>query len=80
MEGRGPNLRHGRAELDGLAKVNAGANALALHFVSSRQQSTWDTAPRPPLFVRMAGLVSILLWATVIVAGRMMSYTMFSAP
>ena len=63
-----------------LALLLAGANALALHFVSNRQQSSWDTAVRPPLSVRMAGLVSILLWLTVIVAGRMMSYTMFSAP
>ena len=26
---------------------------------------------------RMAGLVSIVVWAVVILAGRMMSYTMF---
>jgi hypothetical protein len=63
-----------------IALLLAGANALALHFLSGRQQSTWDTAPRPPVSVRIAGLLSVLLWMTVIVAGRMMSYTMFSAP
>jgi len=63
-----------------LALVLAGANALALHFLGGRRQAAWDAAPRPPGPVRIAGLVSILLWMTVIVAGRMMSYTMFSAP
>ena len=60
-----------------IALLLAGANALALHFLSGRRQSTWDTAPRPPVSVRIAGLISVLLWMTVIVAGRMMSYTMF---
>jgi len=63
-----------------VALLLAGLNALALHFMNGRQQSTWDTAPRPPLSVRMAGLFSTLLWMTVIVAGRLMSYTMFAAP
>ena len=30
--------------------------------------------------LRTAGLISLVLWVGVIVAGRMMSYTMFSAP
>jgi hypothetical protein len=33
--------------------------------------------PAPPTGARVAGLVSICVWATVIIAGRMMSYTMF---
>jgi hypothetical protein len=58
----------------------AGANALAFHFVTQRTSASWDAAPRPPLGVRAAGLVSIVLWAGVIFCGRMMSYTMFSVP
>jgi hypothetical protein len=63
-----------------LALLLAAANALALHFVSGRRKASWDAAPRPPPSARVAGLASILLWTAVIVAGRMMSYTMFSAP
>jgi len=55
----------------------AGANALAYHLLTERHIADWDTAPLPPLAVRMAGLASLVLWTTTILAGRMMSYTMF---
>lgn len=58
----------------------AGANALVFHVVTQRSAAAWDDAPRPPPRVRAAGIVSLALWATVILAGRMMSYTMFSFP
>jgi hypothetical protein len=61
-----------------VALLLAGANALAFHIVTQRQSATWDGAPRPPAAVRVAGLISIVLWALVILAGRMMSYTLFS--
>ena len=63
-----------------VALLLAGANALAFHVVTQRQSATWDHAPRPPAAARIAGLTSIVLWALVILAGRMMSYTMFSSP
>jgi hypothetical protein len=59
------------------ALLLAGANALYYHFTSVRTMPAWDTAPRPPGAARMAGAASLLLWTIVIVAGRMMSYTMF---
>jgi hypothetical protein len=59
------------------AIVLAGVNALAYHFTTERGIARWDAAARPPAGARLAGLVSILLWATVILSGRMMSYTMF---
>jgi hypothetical protein len=31
----------------------------------------------PPAAVRFAGLASLVMWSIVILAGRMMSYTMF---
>jgi hypothetical protein len=62
-----------------LALVLAALNAAAFHWLS-RRSTAWDAAPRPPAAVRIAGLVSLVLWVTVIVAGRAMSYTMFSAP
>jgi len=55
----------------------AGLNALAYHALTARGAPSWDGDARPPLRVRAAGLVSISLWATTILAGRMMSYTMF---
>jgi hypothetical protein len=55
----------------------AGANALVYHFTAGRRAAAWDEAARPPVAARAAGLVSLLIWASVIVAGRMISYTMF---
>jgi hypothetical protein len=63
-----------------LLLLAAGLNALVFHWVTQRGAATWDDAPRPPASVRLTGLVSLVAWAAVIVAGRMMSYTMFSFP
>jgi len=59
------------------ALLLAGVNALIYHLVTERDIARWDHAARPPLPARVAGLMSILLWAVVVMAGRMMSYTMF---
>jgi Family of unknown function (DUF6644) len=63
-----------------LALLLAGLNALVFHFVTQRSAARWDDAPRPPAGVRAAGVASLALWVLVILAGRMMSYTMFSFP
>ena len=55
----------------------AGVNALIFHLATERGVASWNDAARPPLAARMAGLASLVLWAVVIMAGRMMSYTMF---
>ena len=55
----------------------AGLNALVYHRLTERHSDRWDDAARPPVAARMAGLISIVAWATVILAGRMMWYTMF---
>lgn len=54
----------------------AGVNALVFHFLLVRRGSNGNDVPCTR--VRLAGLTSIVLWSTVIVCGRMMSYTMFS--
>jgi hypothetical protein len=59
------------------ALLLAGLNALVYHRVTERRIAEWDRAPRPPRAARLAGLTSIVLWAIVILSGRMMSYTMF---
>jgi hypothetical protein len=60
-----------------LAMVLAAVNALVYHRFTERRIIQWDDVPGPPTAARMAGLVSISVWMTVIIAGRMMSYTMF---
>jgi hypothetical protein len=55
----------------------AGLNALLYHLVTERGRNDWDAAQRPPRAARAAGIVSIALWAVVIMCGRIMSYTMY---
>jgi hypothetical protein len=59
------------------ALLLAGVNALVYHFITERTIATWDLTPKPPLAARTAGIVSLGVWTVVILAGRMMSYTMF---
>src|SRR4051812_32824092 len=60
-----------------VALLLAFVNALVYHTVTERRIAGWDDAARPPLPARIAGLTSIVVWTAVILAGRMMSYTMF---
>jgi hypothetical protein len=59
------------------ALLLAGVNALVYHRTIEMTIAQWDSAARPPLAARMAGLISLAVWTTVVLAGRMMSYTMF---
>jgi hypothetical protein len=63
--------------LKAAAIVLAGINAAVYHLVTERHIARWDAGVRPAGPARLAGLTSIVLWALVILAGRMMSYTMF---
>lgn len=55
----------------------AGINAVVYHTITARDRDAWDTWEQPPRAARIAGAVSLVAWATVILCGRMMSYTMF---
>ena len=57
----------------------AGVNALIYHLVTERGGQAWDGDPRPPAAARAAGMISLVLWATVILCGRIMAYTMYGA-
>jgi phosphoglycerol transferase MdoB-like AlkP superfamily enzyme len=54
--------------------VLAGVNALIFELTQRKRRASWDTAPVPPLRVRLAGIAGIVLWAGVICAGRTMAY------
>jgi uncharacterized protein DUF6644 len=56
----------------------AGLNALVYHTNIERRIALWDRQSTPPVAARMAGIISILAWATVILAGRMMAYTLYT--
>lgn len=53
----------------------AGLNAVYFEFVTRRGIDAWDADPVPPLKVRLAGLVSLILWTAVITTGRTMAYS-----
>ena len=59
------------------ALLLAGVNAFVYHRVTERRIAHWDESRRPPVSARAAGLISIAVWTVAILAGRMMSYTMF---
>lgn len=47
----------------------AGANAGVIHVITHRQQGGWDSRA-----ARFAGAVSLVLWAAVLVTGRLIAY------
>jgi hypothetical protein len=55
--------------------IFAALNALAFEYTSRPTVGEWDTAARPPARARLAGWISIILWAGIIAAGRTMAYT-----
>ena len=55
----------------------AGLNAWLFRRRMRQGPPAWDADPRPPLWVRVSGGVSLFAWATVIVMGRMIAYNWF---
>jgi hypothetical protein len=51
----------------------AGTNALIFMRTTYRRVAAWDTAEVPPLAARLAGVVSLLLWSSVLVMGRVLN-------
>jgi len=54
--------------------IFAGLNALIFQVTIYRSMNTWETATVPPFRARLAGGLSLMLWAAIIAAGRMMAY------
>lgn len=57
--------------------VLACLNALVFHKTVYRRVEVWDREAVIPLRARAAGFLSLVLWAGVVVAGRMQAYNWF---
>jgi hypothetical protein len=55
----------------------AGVNVAVFHRSVSRNMGKWDLDPVPPFRARLAGGLSLALWAAIVVAGRMIAYNWF---
>jgi hypothetical protein len=55
----------------------AGVNTAVFELTISRSISEWDLDAVPPLRARLAGGLSLILWAGIVVAGRMIAYNWF---
>ena len=56
----------------------AGLNALAFHWTTHPTAGRWDEDPLLTSTARRSGAVSLLLWSTVIISGRLIAYNWFS--
>jgi hypothetical protein len=57
--------------------VLAGLNAAVFHFGVYRTAPNWDEDAPPPARAKLAGALSLVLWASIITAGRMIAYNWF---
>ncbi len=55
----------------------AGLNVVVFNRGVSRSMGKWDRDPTPPFRARLAGGLSLALWAGIVVAGRMIAYNWF---
>jgi len=60
-----------------VALALAGLNAFVYHATIERRLKDWDREPVPPRAARRAGARSLMLWAIVVFAGRMIAYNWF---
>jgi hypothetical protein len=51
-------------------------NVLLFNFTVGRRMREWDQAPRTPWGVKLIGAVSLLLWVSIVTAGRGIAYTL----
>ena len=58
----------------------AGVNALVFHLTTYRSVARWDRDAVPPFWARLAGVLSIVLWAAVVVFGRLTAYDWLTTP
>jgi hypothetical protein len=56
----------------------AAINALAFHQAAYHTVHRWDAGGAPPASAKLSGVLSIALWAGVVVAGRLIAYNWFA--
>ena len=57
--------------------TDAGLNAFVFHSGIDRRVAEWDRQRVPPPAARRAGAASLMLWAVIVVTGRMIAYKWF---
>ncbi len=57
----------------------AGVNALAFHRSTYHSVAAWDNSPAMPFGAKLAGALSIALWAGAVMSGRLVAYNWFNA-
>jgi cytochrome c biogenesis protein CcdA len=57
--------------------VVAGVNIALFHGRIHRSVREWEHAPRPPRAARLAGAISLVAWAGIIICGRLIAYNWF---
>ncbi len=60
-----------------LLLIVAGLNAFVFHCGVHRRVAEWDLDPVSPREARVAGAVSLVAWALIVVTGRMIAYNWF---
>lgn len=55
----------------------AGLNLLIFHSTIDRRRAQWDKAPSPPFQARLAGVLSLVFWLSIMAAGRLFAYYLF---
>ena len=55
----------------------AGFNVWFFHARTHRRVREWDAAEHPPRAARVAAIVSLVAWAGVVIAGRLVAYNWF---
>ena len=61
-----------------IALVLAGANAGFFHFFTAgKRLIEWDSSPISPTSAKVAGILSLFLWACIVVFGRFIAYNWF---
>ena len=57
--------------------ILAGQNVWLFHSRVERRIADWDLTRPAPSAARVAAIVSLILWAGIVVAGRMIAYNWF---
>jgi hypothetical protein len=57
--------------------VLAGLNAFVFHHGIYSKLADWDVGVSPPRPARVAGMCSLVLWASIVFSGRMIAYNWF---